>query len=66
MDTMPRQVSGHSSERRTYKRTFILQQVKGKTYLFKILTESLMLYYLGDSCTRTAKHIGERSTPNRR
>ena len=44
----------------TCKRVFTPQQAKGKTYPLKIILESLMLYYLGDTRERTAKHIKER------
>ncbi|HEV2561175.1 MAG TPA: PD-(D/E)XK nuclease family protein [Rhizomicrobium sp.] len=44
----------------TCKRVFTPQQAKGKTYPLKIILESFMLYYLGDTRERTAKHIKER------
>ena len=41
-------------------RVFTPQRAKGKTYPLKIILESLMLYYRGDTRTHVAKRIKER------
>jgi len=45
---------------RTCGRTFTAQRAKGRTYPLKIVVESLMLYYRGETRARTAKAIKER------
>jgi ATP-dependent exoDNAse (exonuclease V) beta subunit len=44
----------------TCDRVFTPQRAKGKTYPLKIILESLMLYYRGDTRTHVAKRIKER------
>lgn len=44
----------------TCDRVFTPQRAKGKTYPLKVVIETLMLYYRGDTRARTAKRIQER------
>lgn len=45
---------------RTCNRVFTPQRAKGKTYPLKIVLETLMLYYGGETRARTAKRVKER------
>ena len=41
-------------------RVFTPQRAKGKTYPLKLILESLVLYYRGESWARVVKRIKER------
>jgi hypothetical protein len=45
---------------RSRQRVFTPQRAKGKIYPLKVILESLMHYYLGNTRARTAAHIKER------
>jgi hypothetical protein len=53
---------------RTCDRVFTPQRAKGKSYPLKVILESLIYYYRGETRERTAEHIRERfgiSVPSR-
>jgi transposase-like protein len=45
---------------RTCDRVFTPQRARGKTYPLKIILESLMFYYRGETRVRTAQRVKER------